>query len=304
MMFPVLVEETMLSGRRPIGDSPHAQASRLALAALGLVRTSEQTLRKALMNGDRRLLERSKGGQRPAASPTDKPGNLEQDRPARLPGVRPPRPRALGARRLSLPPASGSRPRPARQQPRARARRGCESRSPLPEQHSPARRAGAQRSAAAGAGGVARAGRALPIQRRPHPTATAPPPRASRRRRRRRRRSSRAVPGRPAPAPAPLTLSAAGGDAGGGGAAAEPPDATMSEVLPYGDEKLSPYGDGGDVGQVFSCRLQDTNNFFGAGQNKRPPKLGQIGRSKRVVIEDDRIDDVLKNMTDKAPPGV
>ena len=79
----------------------------------------------------------------------------------------------------------------------------------------------------------------------------------------------------------PLTLSAAGGDAGGGGAAAEPPDATMSEVLPYGDEKLSPYGDGGDVGQIFSCRLQDTNNFFGAGQNKRPPKLGQIGRSKR-----------------------
>lgn len=60
----------------------------------------------------------------------------------------------------------------------------------------------------------------------------------------------------------------------------------------------------GDVGQIFSCRLQDTNNFFGAGQNKRPPKLGQIGRSKRVVIEDDRIDDVLKNMTDKAPPGV
>lgn len=55
----------------------------------------------------------------------------------------------------------------------------------------------------------------------------------------------------------------------------------MSEVLPYGDEKLSPYGDGGDVGQIFSCRLQDTNNFFGAGQSKRPPKLGQIGRSKR-----------------------
>ena len=25
MMFPVLVEETMLSGRRPMGDSPQAQ---------------------------------------------------------------------------------------------------------------------------------------------------------------------------------------------------------------------------------------------------------------------------------------
>ncbi|XP_028922597.1 calcium/calmodulin-dependent protein kinase II inhibitor 1 [Ornithorhynchus anatinus] len=78
----------------------------------------------------------------------------------------------------------------------------------------------------------------------------------------------------------------------------------MSEVLPYNEEKLGPYGDGGDVGQIFTCRLQDTNNFFGAAQNKRPPKLGQIGRSKRVVIEDDRIDDVLKNMTDKSPPGV
>ena len=52
-----------------------------------------------------------------------------------------------------------------------------ESRSPLPEQHSPARRAGAQRSAAAGAGGVARAGGALPIQRRPQ--AGASPPRLS-----------------------------------------------------------------------------------------------------------------------------
>lgn len=49
-----------------------------SLPALGLVRTSEQTLSKALMNGDRRLVERSKGGQRPAASSIDKPGNLEQ----------------------------------------------------------------------------------------------------------------------------------------------------------------------------------------------------------------------------------
>ncbi|XP_078415350.1 calcium/calmodulin-dependent protein kinase II inhibitor 1b [Cetorhinus maximus] len=81
--------------------------------------------------------------------------------------------------------------------------------------------------------------------------------------------------------------------------------AAMSEVLPYNEEKIAHYGHGDEVGQIsFTCRLQDTNNFFGSGQNKRPPKLGQIGRSKRVVIEDDRIDDVLKNMTEKSSPGV
>ncbi|KAK6472445.1 calcium/calmodulin-dependent protein kinase II inhibitor 1-like [Huso huso] len=79
----------------------------------------------------------------------------------------------------------------------------------------------------------------------------------------------------------------------------------MSQVLPYNEEKMTRYGDDGEVGQLsFTCRHQDTNNFFASGQNKRPPKLGEIGRSKRVVIEDDRIDDVLKNMTEKAPPGV
>ncbi|XP_012892849.1 PREDICTED: calcium/calmodulin-dependent protein kinase II inhibitor 2 [Dipodomys ordii] len=54
----------------------------------------------------------------------------------------------------------------------------------------------------------------------------------------------------------------------------------------------------------FSCRLQDTNSFFAGNQAKRPPKLGQIGRAKRVVIEDDRIDDVLKGMGEKPPSGV
>uniref|UniRef100_A0A8C3PD42 Calcium/calmodulin dependent protein kinase II inhibitor 1 n=2 Tax=Chrysemys picta bellii TaxID=8478 RepID=A0A8C3PD42_CHRPI len=93
--------------------------------------------------------------------------------------------------------------------------------------------------------------------------------------------------------------------AGGGPGAADPPGQTMSEVLPYGEDKLGHFGDGGEVGQIsFTCRLQDTSNFFAGGQNKRPPKLGQIGRSKRVVIEDDRIDDVLKNLSEKAPPGV
>ncbi|KAK9980065.1 hypothetical protein ABG768_013463 [Culter alburnus] len=79
----------------------------------------------------------------------------------------------------------------------------------------------------------------------------------------------------------------------------------MSEVLPYGEGKMSGYGGDNDVSQMsFSCGLQDTNSFFGASQAKRPPKLGQIGRAKRVVIEDDRIDEVLKGMTDKSSPGV
>ncbi|XP_058228787.1 calcium/calmodulin-dependent protein kinase II inhibitor 1a [Neoarius graeffei] len=79
----------------------------------------------------------------------------------------------------------------------------------------------------------------------------------------------------------------------------------MSEVLPYNEGKMSGYGADNDVSQMsFSCGLQDTSSFFGASQAKRPPKLGQIGRAKRVVIEDDRIDEVLKGMTDKASPGV
>ncbi|XP_062888976.1 calcium/calmodulin-dependent protein kinase II inhibitor 1-like [Mobula hypostoma] len=79
----------------------------------------------------------------------------------------------------------------------------------------------------------------------------------------------------------------------------------MSQVMPYSEEKIAHYGDAAEVGQpLFTCRLQDTGNFFGSAPNKRAPKLGQIGRSKRVVIEDDRIDDVLKTMTEKSPPGV
>ncbi|XP_063063764.1 calcium/calmodulin-dependent protein kinase II inhibitor 1b [Engraulis encrasicolus] len=78
----------------------------------------------------------------------------------------------------------------------------------------------------------------------------------------------------------------------------------MSEVLPYNEENISHYGDDGDADQLsLTCRLQNTNNLFGASQNKRPPKLGQIGRSKRVVIEDDRIDEVLNNTTEQPPPG-
>uniref|UniRef100_A0A3B4T338 Calcium/calmodulin dependent protein kinase II inhibitor 1 n=2 Tax=Seriola TaxID=8160 RepID=A0A3B4T338_SERDU len=77
----------------------------------------------------------------------------------------------------------------------------------------------------------------------------------------------------------------------------------MSEVLPFNEEKMSHYGNEGDEGHLsFTCRLQDTNNFFSGSQNKRPPKLGQIGRSKRVVIEDENGDDeALKNGTEKTP---
>ncbi|XP_034411740.1 calcium/calmodulin-dependent protein kinase II inhibitor 1a [Cyclopterus lumpus] len=81
--------------------------------------------------------------------------------------------------------------------------------------------------------------------------------------------------------------------------------ATMSEVLPYNEGKMSGYGADSEVSQMsYSCGLQDTSAFFAASQAKRPPKLGQIGRAKRVVIEDDRIDEVLKGMTDTSSPGV
>ncbi len=54
----------------------------------------------------------------------------------------------------------------------------------------------------------------------------------------------------------------------------------MSDVLPY-EENISHYD--GDEEQIsLTCRLQNnSSNFFSSGQNKRAPKLGQIGRSKR-----------------------
>uniref|UniRef100_A0A8C8B5X1 Calcium/calmodulin dependent protein kinase II inhibitor 1 n=1 Tax=Otus sunia TaxID=257818 RepID=A0A8C8B5X1_9STRI len=73
-----------------------------------------------------------------------------------------------------------------------------------------------------------------------------------------------------------------------------------SEML-WGSSRL--YRD--TVGQLpFPVRLRGPDGLLAGGQGKRPPKLGQIGRSKRVVIEDDRIDDVLQNLSEKAPPGV
>ncbi|XP_030078405.1 calcium/calmodulin-dependent protein kinase II inhibitor 1 [Microcaecilia unicolor] len=83
----------------------------------------------------------------------------------------------------------------------------------------------------------------------------------------------------------------------------------MSEVLPFSEaEQLPHYAAGGAEvpGQIsFTCRLQDTSNFYNsAGQGgKRPPKLGQIGRSKRVE-EDDGMEDGMKPLSDKTPPGV
>ncbi|XP_003412940.1 calcium/calmodulin-dependent protein kinase II inhibitor 2 [Loxodonta africana] len=79
----------------------------------------------------------------------------------------------------------------------------------------------------------------------------------------------------------------------------------MSEILPYSEDKMGRFGADPEASDLsFSCRLQDTNSFFAGNQAKRPPKLGQIGRAKRVVIEDDRIDDVLKGMGEKPPSGV
>ncbi|XP_018432014.1 PREDICTED: calcium/calmodulin-dependent protein kinase II inhibitor 2 [Nanorana parkeri] len=78
----------------------------------------------------------------------------------------------------------------------------------------------------------------------------------------------------------------------------------MSEILPYSEDKMGHYGSDTEGQISFSCRLQDTSAFYGGNQQKRPPKLGQIGRAKRVVIEDDRIDEVLKGVSDKSPSGV
>ncbi|XP_076851429.1 calcium/calmodulin-dependent protein kinase II inhibitor 2-like [Brachyhypopomus gauderio] len=76
----------------------------------------------------------------------------------------------------------------------------------------------------------------------------------------------------------------------------------MSEVLPYNEENMTHYSNDGDEEHLsFTCRLQDTNNFFSGNQNKRPPKLGQIGRSKRV--EEDNDAEGMENNTDKSSPS-
>ncbi|XP_062842785.1 calcium/calmodulin-dependent protein kinase II inhibitor 2-like [Trichomycterus rosablanca] len=74
----------------------------------------------------------------------------------------------------------------------------------------------------------------------------------------------------------------------------------MSEVLPYSEEKMAHYSNDADDEDhlSFTCRLQDTNNFFNGNQNKRPPKLGQIGRSKRVEEETDG--EALEKAADKS----
>ncbi|KAM6979573.1 calcium/calmodulin-dependent protein kinase II inhibitor 2-like [Aplochiton taeniatus] len=76
----------------------------------------------------------------------------------------------------------------------------------------------------------------------------------------------------------------------------------MSEVMPFNEDKMNHYGNEGEEGHLsFTCRLQDTNNFFSGSQNKRPPKLGQIGRSKRVIEEENAEDDTQNNGTEKTP---
>ncbi|XP_042737263.1 calcium/calmodulin-dependent protein kinase II inhibitor 2 [Lagopus leucura] len=72
----------------------------------------------------------------------------------------------------------------------------------------------------------------------------------------------------------------------------------MSQVLPYGEDKVGRYGAEPEAGELpFSCRLQDTNAFFGGNQGKRPPKLGQIGRAKRGT------DPPTRRRDPSPPPG-
>ncbi|EAW94924.1 calcium/calmodulin-dependent protein kinase II inhibitor 1, isoform CRA_b, partial [Homo sapiens] len=53
-------------------------------------------------------------------------------------------------------------------------------------------------------------------------------------------------------------------------------------------------------------RQGETETSIGCRPSRRGTMEGlrKARLSRDVVIEDDRIDDVLKNMTDKAPPGV
>uniref|UniRef100_A0A674CC34 Uncharacterized protein n=1 Tax=Salmo trutta TaxID=8032 RepID=A0A674CC34_SALTR len=57
-------------------------------------------------------------------------------------------------------------------------------------------------------------------------------------------------------------------------------------------------------GVSITCCLQDTSNFYCAALTKIPPKPGQIGRGKRVAIEDDSIENQLKDPAEKTPAGV
>lgn len=87
-----------------------------------------------------------------------------------------------------------------------------------------------------------------------------------------------AAPGPRAPRPGRLS--------GGGGGGGSPPAAPMSEGPPYGEGQLA--GDAA-VGQLpFPVRLRGGDGLLAGGQGKRPPKLGQIGRSKRGECRGER----------------
>uniref|UniRef100_A0A8C5UC28 Uncharacterized protein n=1 Tax=Malurus cyaneus samueli TaxID=2593467 RepID=A0A8C5UC28_9PASS len=71
----------------------------------------------------------------------------------------------------------------------------------------------------------------------------------------------------------------------------------MTEVL----GQVGRYGaepEAGELPSAAACRTP--NAFFGGNQGKRPPSW----TDRPLVIEDDRIDEVLKGMTEKSPPGV
>lgn len=77
----------------------------------------------------------------------------------------------------------------------------------------------------------------------------------------------------------------------------------MSEaVLPYSQSGMPGFPDRSSPGQMGKMNFSSEEIQFNTSQLrpvKRAPKLGLIGRSKRVVIEDD--DDIILDHCGKSP---
>ncbi|KAB1283281.1 Calcium/calmodulin-dependent protein kinase II inhibitor 2 [Camelus dromedarius] len=97
----------------------------------------------------------------------------------------------------------------------------------------------------------------------------------------------------------------------------------MSEILPYSEDKMGRFGaDSEGLTSPSAAAYRTPTPSSRATKPSSTPKLGQIGEPREVrgggpgrraadalspcavVIEDDRIDDVLKGMGEKPPSGV